>query len=418
MVHDQHCFERDGRISPVTSVLGLISLTLLSACSSGGASSTAAVRDSAGIQIVENIDFAWQDGQGWQLSQAPLLDIGILDGDSMYQLYQVAGALKLDDGRIVVANAGSYELRFFDSTGEFLQATGRKGGGPGEFGGILWLQTYPGDSLIVYDWRNRRISFFDDEGNFGRSFQMQFLSKGGGFPIYTGVLADRSLMVAVQEFLMSGEMKTELRRDTVVYLRTDPDGALKDTLGSLPGGEVYTNVDEGRAVAGIRPFGRYPQQVVSGGGFYYGSSDSYEIDYYDLKGKLKRIIRRARPLLEITAEDIELYKQEQIEDADQEGASQMIERLMSTVPFPETMPPYSTFAIDFEDNLWVADYLRPGDEQPRWTVFNPAGQMLGVIETPERFTVHQIGSDFVLGSWADEMDVEHVQLYALVKDGA
>jgi hypothetical protein len=271
--------------------------------------------------------------------------------------------------------------------------------------------------LIVYDWRNRRISFFDTEGNFGRSFQMQFLSKGGGFPIYTGVLADRSLMVAVQEFLMSGEMKTELRRDTVVYLRTDSDGTLTDTLGALPGGEVYTNVDEGRAVAGIRPFGRYPQQVVSGNGFYYGSSDAYEIAYYDVKGKLQRIIRRAQPLMEITAEDIELYKQEQIEDADQEGASQMIERLMATVPFPETMPPYANFAVDNDDNLWVADYRRPGDEQPRWTIFDPAGQMLGVVVTPERFTIHQIGSDFVLGSWADEMDVEHVRIFELSKSG-
>ena len=416
MHHDQDLFETAGRLSPAAIRLCLLSLALLSACSSGGGSFTAAVRDSAGVQIVENTDFAWPGGQGWQLSETPLLDIGVLEGDSMYQLYQVAGALKLNDGRIVVANAGSYELRFYDSNGEFLNAVGRQGGGPGEFGGLLWVRGYPGDSLIVYDWRNRRVSFFDDEGNFERSFQMQFLAKGGGFPIYTGVFPDLSLMVAVQEFLMSGEMKTELRRDTVVYLRTDPEGTLTDTLGALPGGEVYTNVDEGRAVAGVRPFGRYPQQVVSGDGFYYGSSDAYEIDYYDVKGRLKRIIRRAQPLLQITAEDIELYKQEQIEEAGVEGATQMIERLMATVPFPETMPPYSNFAVDVDDNLWVADYRRPGDEQPRWTVFDPAGQMLGVVVTPERFTIHQIGTDFVLGSWADEMDVEHVRLFELAKN--
>jgi hypothetical protein len=41
--------------------------------------------------------------------------------------------------------------------------------------------------------------------------------------------------------------------------------------------------------------------------------------------------------------------------------------------------------------------------------------MLGVIETPERFTIHQIGDDFVLGSWADELDIEHVRLYQLIK---
>jgi sugar lactone lactonase YvrE len=71
--------------------------------------------------------------------------------------------------------------------------------------------------------------------------------------------------------------------------------------------------------------------------------------------------------------------------------------------------------VDAEGNLWVADYRRPGDDQPRWTVFDPTGAMLGVVETPERFSIHQIGSDFVLGSWADDMDVEHVRLYRLIK---
>ncbi len=400
-----------------TSLVAVALAAPLMACGGEAGSPGAVIRDSAGVQIVENTDFAWPDGQGWRLSDDPALDIGVLDGDSMYQLYQVAGALKLDDGRIVVANAGSYELRFYNSEGTFLKAAGRKGGGPGEFGGMLWIQSYAGDSLIIYDWRNRRVSFFDDEGNFGRSFQLKFLAQGGGFPIYTGIFPDQSLMVAVQEFLMSGEMKTELRRDTVVYLRTDSEGELIDTLGCLPGGEVYTNVDEDRAVAGVRPFGRYPQQVVSGKGFYYGSSDAYEIAFYDMKGKLKRIIRRAQPLLRVTAEDIELHKQQQIEEAEAEGASQMIEHLMATVPFPETMPPYSEFRTDLHDNLWVADYRRPGDDQPTWTIFDPSGQMLGVVVTPERFTIHQIGVDFVLGRWSDEMDVEHVRLFSLIKSG-
>jgi hypothetical protein len=35
------------------------------------------------------------------------------------------------------------------------------------------------------------------------------------------------------------------------------------------------------------------------------------------------------------------------------------------------------------------------------------------VETPPKFQVYQIGSDFVLGSWTDELDIEHVQLYKL-----
>jgi len=73
------------------------------------------VRDSAGIQIIENAGYLWPEGSGWRLSETPTVDIGESDDDPNYQLYSVVGALRLADGRIVVANSGSSELRFFDA---------------------------------------------------------------------------------------------------------------------------------------------------------------------------------------------------------------------------------------------------------------------------------------------------------------
>ena len=84
-------------------------------------------------------------------------------------------------------------------------------------------------------------------------------------------------------------------------------------------------------------------------------------------------------------------------------------------PFPETMPAYEGVIVDEEGNLWVEEYRAPGDEQPRWTVFDSTGVMLGLIETPPRFRIFQIGSDFVLGRQTDSLDVERVQLYRLRK---
>jgi hypothetical protein len=48
-------------------------------------------------------------------------------------------------------------------------------------------------------------------------------------------------------------------------------------------------------------------------------------------------------------------------------------------------------------------------------VFDEGGAALGVVPLPPRFTPHQIGNDFVLGAWKDELDVEHVRLYRLLK---
>jgi hypothetical protein len=80
------------------------------------------------------------------------------------------------------------------------------------------------------------------------------------------------------------------------------------------------------------------------------------------------------------------------------------------------MPAFGSIAVDVDGSLWVEDYRYDGDEQPpRWTVFDSEHRMLGTVDLPEGPEVHQIGSDFVLGVWRDEMDVEHVQLYGVLK---
>ena len=76
----------------------------------------------------------------------------------------------------------------------------------------------------------------------------------------------------------------------------------------------------------------------------------------------------------------------------------------------------SPLVVDVEGNLWVAEYRNWGDDPRRWHVFDPDGALFGVVEMPTSFTVYQIGSDFILGSWRDESDVEHVRLFELIKE--
>ena len=86
-------------------------------------------------------------------------------------------------------------------------------------------------------------------------------------------------------------------------------------------------------------------------------------------------------------------------------------RIRADIPFPETFPAYRSFLVDDERNLWVAEYRR----WPRWAVFDPEGRFLGNVPTPRNGQVTHIGSDFVLGVWRDEMDVEQVRVYRLIK---
>src|SRR5690606_18394752 len=85
------------------------------------------VRDSAGVRIVENVEPAWCPVDAWRIPDAPVVPIGAVEGEAHEQFFRITGILRLDDGRIVVADDGARELRFYDAAGHFLSSAGRQG---------------------------------------------------------------------------------------------------------------------------------------------------------------------------------------------------------------------------------------------------------------------------------------------------
>ena len=49
-------------------------------------------------------------------------------------------------------------------------------------------------------------------------------------------------------------------------------------------------------------------------------------------------------------------------------------------------------------------------------MFDGTGRFLGTVDTPANGFVTHIGADFVLGVWLDELDVEQVRMYRLIKE--
>lgn len=112
-------------------------VVLSAACDTGDDSGPALrseVRDSAGVMIVENARPVTGSRLDWRVGEAPAVSIGTLEGDEGDMLFLVLDATRLPDGRIVLANAGSAELRVFSADGVHLATWGGQGEGPGEFG--------------------------------------------------------------------------------------------------------------------------------------------------------------------------------------------------------------------------------------------------------------------------------------------
>jgi len=69
--------------------------------------------------------------------------------------------------------------------------------------------------------------------------------------------------------------------------------------------------------------------------------------------------------------------------------------------------------VDKVGNLWVQRYQPPGEELNTWDIYNSTGHLVGWAEAPARLRVTEIGKDYIMGVWKDELDLEYVRLYSL-----
>ena len=90
------------------------------------------------------------------------------------------------------------------------------------------------------------------------------------------------------------------------------------------------------------------------------------------------------------------------------------QQLWSTIPLPERLPAYEQIILDKGGNLWVAEYLVL-EETPIWQVFNPQGVWLGAVVFPPGGRISEIGDDYILGIWRDDMGVQRIKMYGLNK---
>lgn len=402
-----------------TAVLGLAVL-LAQGCGDGsGGPAGRTVRDSAGVIIVENAGAgAWEGVEGWRLAGSPALDLGSVGGDPAGQLHDVQGAVRLSDGRVIVANSGSAELRFFDAEGRHLRSVGGEGDGPGEFQNLSALGRTVSDTLVTYDWRARRLSVFGPDGGFVEAHQLQAVGNGIFFATSVGWLRN-GVLVARTGQVFTPASAGGLHREPTTFLMYGPEGSLVDTLVRVPGNETYAWSGDRSIRVTRRPFGKTAVADVSPTRVAVAATDRYEVRVFGADGELRRVVRKRHEPLPVTREAFDAWLGERLARIDDPADRKERRRNYAEIPLPDRMPAFEDLVLDVRGNLWVQEHDPPGTEAPsRWSVFDPEGGFLGEVTMPRGFTPYEIGADYVLGRWRDELDVEHVQLYGLERPGA
>lgn len=372
--------------------------------------------DSADIRITENASPPVGSRLPWRIGPEPTVSIGEVDGEEPYMLHWAGSVARLSDGRIMVGNRGSSEVRMFDASGNHLVSWGGEGEGPGEFTGLAHAAPWPGDSIVAWYSPGLGISVFDSEGNYGRSFVLQ----SGEAEVWR---RPRPIAARADGAILSINAPEDA--DTAVVEIWDADGALSASLGTHPHREVIVTTNEqGYNELMLPAYGRELVTGQWGDLVVAGHTSRYEIRAFRDDGTLARIVRREHVLREPTEDDRKPYIDEQlamyatIPDLPPEMVEQA-RKLLESTPLAQTFPAFSRILSDAAGSLWVREYDFPREERPAplWTVFDPDGRVLGFIETPEGLRIGQIGEDYILGHYRDELDVEYVQLWPLERSG-
>jgi hypothetical protein len=364
----------------------------------------------------------------WGVQPRPELLVGEAEGGNADVFGEVADAVRLDDGTLVVADGQAQELRAFDASGRSLWTRGGEGGGPREFRRLRRIVHLPGDTLAAWDAVAPRLVLMTAGGDLVREVRLHSPGPTMGFYPLFGILADHSPVTGAR--LSAASLlgaHDGVRRDTAPILRL-PGNSPVDTVAMAAGVESVVRHSEKTVMSSAVLFGRKTFVTAAGDRIYIGDDDRWEIDERDLDGRLLarfRMPREPRPLSggQITAE-----RQRRI-DAAREGLSGLPSELrarflaglstrISAIPARETLPAFADLRLDAAGRLWVEEPRVDPAGASRWIVLAPDGAVRAVAELPPGLDVLQIGRDFIVGRLKDALGVQRVAVYSLVREAA
>lgn len=374
-------------------------------------------------------------GDPWTLS-GPNVKIGSVD-DPMYVFGPVTALVPGPDGFLHSLHSREGSVRRWSADGTPSGSVGRVGEGPGEFRQPMDMGFF-GDSLWVWDWAGRHVSYFDLGGEFHGRVSPEFDFGGpegapprpsrpfrdgtflgiGPMPAYeiaTGQLTETTFahMNAEGETLKTIWLYPHEARDGLALLREDGGG----TFGSQAFGDGvdYTVDDDGLLVVARRAWNGEGDAVftLTRIGLAGDTVFSVHVPYTPVA------LARDRIDSAVVAVTESLYE---FMSARQPGLARaaLEARIRDATYKPAYVPPVGETMLDEDGNIWIRRFdpvaLDTGKAVNEWWILDHGGAPLARALTPVGLQVRHIGADVVWGTEQDEFEVDYIVRYRLVRD--
>ena len=308
------------------------------------------------------------------------------------------GSPRMDaDGNVYVGDGPNLRIAVFDRSGHFLRSMGREGSGPGEFRMIRLLGVFD-DQVVACDVRQLRTTIFTTGGEFVRSIlfprvtmkQPLFFNTSGAYPA-----PGNRLVLTQQAFAPVGDVTGSAFRA----------GVHNET------GDELAEVISPPAPPPDSFIGAPILHYIPGRGILHVKCPEPEMEWYDLDGSLRQVIRLDIGRDPVTAADRDRVTTEirtEIENTPEGNQRIRPQRELDELVFPDDRDPWFGARIDEAGYIWAGEpngsYLSPIHNR-KWRVLSPDGEYLGNTFFPEvagRRASGRPTQGHLVMSWEDE----------------
>lgn len=416
--------------------LPLAAMLLLTACSGRDTTTTGeraaaplepTVRDSAGVTVFEHPEGA--------LDRAPLLvrdtlPFLTLTGGDDEDLTRARSVAFTSDGGLVYYDHAASSVVFLHPDGTTRRRIGRSGSGPGEFGPVaVSLTVLPGDSVVVTDPANARLTVLHADTGLVRVIRWQSMIRGSDYAV-AGALVDGRWFVRPRTFGPSGTEALEPGRSGTAFvgaLRIRADAVALDSMAALRIPPFVTSGYWFRGQRedgiGVEVFTLMPGAVVWGGDPVTWDNQDWELVRRDGGGAARAIYRVVNAVQVPPADTRDslvasaLREVEGLDDPSYRVAERREDarRSAQELQIAERISPFASIRTGAGRWLWVEQAVADWSDSTWVTALDGEGRLVGTIRLPASQRLLAITDDRVALREVDDDDLVTIRVYRLKK---
>lgn len=334
---------------------------------------------------------------------------------------------ELPDGRVMAADALGQVLVAVDLGRGTADTLGRVGAGPKEYRQPDAVYALPGDSTLLLDLGNARLTVIAPDGTFGATHPIAQGDEQGMTIILPRAVDRAGNIYYLQEMgrLAGGS------RDSATVMRFDRASGQSTPIGRVKLPELVESGGPNARMIGMKPLSpRDDWAVAPDGRVAFVRSADYSVRWVGPDGRV--ITGPANPYkpVRVGEAEREVWQNDQARsgvniriEARSDGTRNMSLRRggggppppqAETADWPDMTPPfrYGRAIVNPAGDLWVERYV-PAGQQPVIDVFDGSGKKTGEVRLPAGCRVVGFGRGVVYLARTDQDDLQWLERYRI-----